>query len=291
MDHQDNELIISLDGPAAKTKSLVIYDLGVILISIQRLFGTVASFELSRPDTEYNEIREILLHRPHFIRQNFLQVQFKDTREGSLIFDLAVAAIQEITRFSNDHFLITSFYVSVFANYFCALFPIFGQKPPQSLLSRINLRKNKITELAHRILPMLASLANKIEPKTGIYKIDFKAQVSKKDFSFHYTINIDNRQQIFNYIDTTVSPLGEYIGTLISLNLVGRTGKLQTFFDNNLIELAIPSEQLCKNMAKYLGREIVIKAHVEVARTVEKRYLKSKYIVQEFKPLKDYIKS
>lgn len=287
MEYRENELIISLDGPSPARKSVSIYDLGTILISIQRIFGTVASFELSRQETEYSQIREFLMHRPFFLRQNFLQVQFKDTREGSLLLDLALSIAQEVSQFTKDHPIIVSFCASVIANYFCALFPIFGKEPPQSLLKKINLRKNEIIELSHRFLPMLASLANKIDHRSGISKMDFRGRVTKKELDFHYTITTDNRDQIFNYIDSTVSPLGDYHGELSGLNLLGHTGKMKTLFDNSVLELAIPDEKLCRNMAKYLGKEIIIRAHVEIARTVEKRYLKTKYIVQDFRPLSD----
>jgi hypothetical protein len=283
----ESTLLVRLLGPAPDRQEVTAYDLGTIMISLQRLFGAIAAFELGRRETPYSELRERVLRLPSFARQNVVQVKLRATRQGSLDLDFLIGVAREAVRFLDDHPIISAFIVSVMANFFTSAVLAAGKEskrtPPVSPRSELRPKENE--ELSYRILPMLASIANRIDGKSGIASMEFRGTITKEQVEWEFLLDRNSRDEIFRYADKTVAPLAEYRGYLGELSLFNRTGKLRNSFDDSILELAIPKQEMCEHMADYLKKEVSILAHVSVTRDVETRRLTTKYIVHDFRPI------
>jgi len=285
--YDDPNLRLLLNGPAIEEQQINVYDLGTILISIQRLFGAITGFELTRSQTPFIEIRDRVLDLPPFLRQNVVQVKFRQTSQGSLIVDLTLGLAYEVYRFFQNHPITTSFVTSILANFFTSAALAVGRQRVRgggiALPGELNDRERE--DLSFRTLPMLTALANKIDRRSGVESIEFRGSVTPDRVEWEFVLDRTAKNQISRYADSTVAPLAEYRGILGELSLFTRTGRIRNSFDDTLQEIAIPNPDMCEKMAHHLNEEVSILAQVDVTRDVETRRLRTKYIVHDFEPL------
>jgi hypothetical protein len=224
---------------------------------------------------------------PPFLRQNVVQVKFRQTAQGSLIVDLTLGLAYEVYRFFQNHPITTSFVTSILANFFTSAALAVGRQRVKdsgiALPGELNDRERE--ELSFRTLPMLITLANKIDRRSGVESIEFRGSATRDRIEWEFVLDRTAKNQISRYADSTVAPLAEYRGILGELSLFTRTGRIRNSFDDTLQEIAIPNPDMCEKMARHLNEEISILAQVEVTRDVETRRLRDKYIVHDFEPL------
>lgn len=284
---KDINLLVKLTGEVPDRHEIGAYDLGTILIQLQKVFGVVAGFELNRANTQFSDLRNYVSRMPPFARHSLVQVSLRDVRHGSVELNFGIIGSFELIKIAQEYPLTTSFIISVIANFFTSAAIAAGVKYRNRIkdFNKGDLDKNEQEELSYRILPMLSTLANKVDYRSGINSIEFRGSVMRDIVEWEFIIDANTKNEIFRYADKTVSPLSEYVGILGELSLFNRTGRLKNSFDDTLKDLAIPSQELCEKMANHLNREIAIMAQVEVTREVETRNLRTKYIVHNFRPL------